>query len=362
MAISNAAKPPVRRLPSTVDVARKAGVSQTTVSFVLNPKTRAKVADATAQKVLDAIEELGYRPNILARSLVHGRTQTVGLVLPYLGSEYHAKIVYGIRDTLSQHGYQLLFMNAEPGSDAEATAVEFLLQQRVDAVICFVNAVTRNIAPDWLDSLWRAEVPAVVVDCPFYSDKVDTVVSDDISGMRSAVDHLYALGHRAICYIMDDSPAEYLPLRSRAFFERCAELGLASDQLIVYPTYASTPRGGWQRHEMMRVLKSDTPPTAFIGFNDFVFQDFLALGTESRPNIPRDVSLVGYCDSDFARWANLTSVSQNPSEIGVAAASRLLARLVDPALPVERIEVQTSLIVRGSTTPPRETQREPATN
>lgn len=343
-----------KRAPSTIDVARRAGVSQTTVSFVLNAGTRSKVADETAKRVLDAIEELGYRPNKLARSLVHGRTQTVGLVLPYLASDYHAEIVYGMRDTLLEHGYHLLFMNAEPGSQTEEVAIEFLLQQRVDAMLCFVNAKTRNIMPQWLDTLERAETPAVVIDCPFFADAVDTVVSDDVAGMRSAVDHLYELGHRVIGYIMDDSPADYLPLRSKAYFDRCAELALSTDNVIVYSTYSAPREPGAVAREMLSVLARPNPPTAFIGFTDYVFEDFLRLAPETRPAIPGRLSLVGFADTHLARFTNLTSVSQSPRAIGEAAAQRLLERLSNPSLPVTKIDVATKLIVRGSTAPPAE--------
>jgi LacI family transcriptional regulator len=323
------------------------------VSFVLNPQTRAKVADATATRVLDAIEELGYRPNTLARSLVHGRTQTVGLVLPYLGSDYHAEIVYGVRDTLAEHGYHLLFMNASPGSKEEATAIDFLLQQRVDGILCFVNAVARNVAPRWLESIGQAELPAVVLDFPFYADAIDTVVSDDFGGMASAVEHLYGLGHRRICYICDDSPEEFLPIRSRSFVATCKRLGIDSERKIVYSAYSGQPVAGWVLRKMMNLLESNDSPTAFIGFNDYAFEDFLTLDNETRPRVPHDVSLVGYSDSHLARYANLTSVSQSPNAIGVAAVQRLMARMHDDTLPALRIDIPTSLVIRKSTAPPK---------
>lgn len=341
-----------KKIPSAFDVARRAGVSQTTVSFVLSPHRRGKVAQATVKRVLDAVAELGYRPNKLARSLAYGRSQTVGLTLPYLDSDFHAKIAYGIRETLLMHDYHLLIMNAAPGADAEGRIIDQLLQQRVDAIACFVNATTHSIAPAWIENLAAARVPAIVIDSPVFAGSIDAVVSDDDDGMRSAVEHLASLGHRKICYIADDSPDDILPVRTRAFVEHCKRLGLECGRRITFPVYERQSDSSGVILAMIEALRSPDPPTAFIGFNDLVLEDYLKSKDASLPEVPTEVSLVGYSDSFLARYSGLTSVSQDPYRMGVVAAERLLERLENPEMPPELIKTSTSLIVRQTTAPP----------
>lgn len=339
-----------KRNPSAFDVAREAGVSQTTVSFVLNDSTSPRISEATTKRVLDAVQKLGYRPNTLARSLVHGKSNTVGVLLPYLNSDYHEQLVLGLQSELQAHGYNVIIVYAVASDETEKDLVEFLLQHRVDAIACFLTASAQAHVPGWLTTLEQARVPVTIVDNQAFSAVADFAMSDDASGMRSVVNHLYDLGHRRISFLAGYWPDVATPARVVAFGEALAELGLTYDVRIGTDSSLTNDE---LSAAMVDLLESSNPPTAFVAQNDYMFESFVLNEMGTRYRVPEDVSLVGYGNTYLSKLAKISTVDQNPGALGKAIAIRLRARLDNTDLPLERVSSPTNLIDRGSTGPPR---------
>ncbi|HEY3330320.1 MAG TPA: LacI family DNA-binding transcriptional regulator [Capsulimonadaceae bacterium] len=336
--------------PSAFDVAREAGVSQTTVSFVMNGSTSPKISEATTKRVMDAIEKLGYRPNTLARSLAHGKSHTVGVLLPYLDSGYHQQLVAGLQEALHDQGYYVLFVYAVENDDMERRLVEFLLQHRVDAMACFLPIPSFVHVPSWLKTLEHAGVPATIIDNSGFCKYVDCAMSDDYAGMKDVVGRLYEQGHRRISLLAGCWPSDMIPDRVDGFGKALMEYGLTydvrlgADRDMTQEEYSNA---------MVALLEGSNPPTAFVAQLDFMFEHFLMFEAGHRYRIPEDVSLVGYGNTYLSKITRLSSVHQNPEFLGRAIAKRLLARLDNPDLPVQKITAPTTFIDRGSIGTPK---------
>ncbi|MGH2368573.1 MAG: LacI family DNA-binding transcriptional regulator, partial [Chloroflexota bacterium] len=182
------------------DVARAAGVSVATVSYVLNAGPRG-VSDEKRQRVLQAVAELGYRPNAIARSLRARRTNILGLVLPNSASPYFAALAHAIEEAAAARGYQVVVSNASDSPEREAAQIEALLRLRVDGLV-WIPADLRSTERHAARAV-RPDVPTVQVDRALAGggDSYDVVVPDNAGGGRLAADHLVALGHRRVAVV-----------------------------------------------------------------------------------------------------------------------------------------------------------------
>ena len=350
MAAETDSKNRKKRKPNVFDVARLAGVSQTTVSFVLNNRGTPRIPEETTKRVLDAVAQLGYRRNTIARSLAHGKTMTVGMVLSSFDGDFHGVIMRACQAVLTEQDYQLLFMYAEPGSAKESKIIQFFLEHRVDAMLCFAHDYSVYVVPEWLADIREEGIAGVLVDSVQFSDHIDSVGSDDIEGMYKGVKHLYDLGHRKICLISQNWEEDLLPDRVRGYGVALARLGLDYDVRLALNRES---RPSDISAEMAKILQSSDAPTAFVTYNDYVFEDFLMNQAGSRFRVPEDVSLVGYGNLYLSRFAKLTSVSQHPEARGRSAAECILSRLAQPDQSPRKIEIEPELVVRSTTAPPR---------
>jgi LacI family transcriptional regulator len=172
----------MRRKVSSQDVAHRAGVSRATVSFVLNGRTDLRIPEETQRRVLRAASELGYRPNGLARSLVRGKTQTVGVIVPRLDSPFTADIVNGIQEGCARRDHRVLLAYSRHEPDVEAKEAYALLEQRVDGILCVAGSRTLDETHRWLSQALAEHVPCVLVKQHLPDLPVDFVVSDDEHG------------------------------------------------------------------------------------------------------------------------------------------------------------------------------------
>jgi DNA-binding LacI/PurR family transcriptional regulator len=334
------------RKPSAFDVARVAGVSQTTVSFVLNDRDGQSISEGTRRRVLDAVKELGYRPNRLARGLAHGKTDTVGLLLPFLNSEFHEMVVMGLQEALQENGYRLLFAYTALQADTDDSMVDFLLQHRVDAMVCFSSGTVLGSMPRWLQVLEDEAIPAVIIDDKRFGSRFDCVVSDDRHGMKLAVQHLYDFGHRRVALFSAEWESSPVVDRCQGFENAMRELGMEVAEGIVVTNNISKDAAS---EIIERAMVSADGPTAFVSISDYVYEHFIMARREC---IPDRISLIGYADSYLSRLAGLTSVSQHPKLMGRAAGERLARRIEQPGLAPVIEHTQTSLTIRNSTAAP----------
>jgi len=338
------ADPPV----TLKDVAALARVHPATASRALNPETRLLVREDTAQRVLEAAAELGYRPNTVARSLRTRRSHSVGVLIPDLNNPLFPPIVRGIEDRLGEAGYTPLIVNTDNDADRERRHIETMLARQVDGLI----AATARLDVDPLAEAAAAGTPIVLVNRSFEDGSVSAVTVDDRQGISLAVSHVAGLGHRRIGHVAGPQNVSTGHRRYLGFLEAMDALGLDVELEYVSFSAAFTETEG--ATACAAVLAHRPRVTAIVAANDRLAMGcYDALAAEGL-SCPEDVSIVGFNDMPFIDRLRppLTSVRVPQREIGTTAAELLLAQLTDASEPPRELLLEPSLVVRASTAPP----------
>lgn len=328
------------------DVAKRANVSQTTVSHVLNNSTVITVPAETRQRVIDAIDALGYVPDQFARSLRTRRTMTIAAIIPDIANPFYPAFVRGIQDAVDPSGYDLITYNTDGAHEKEHKAVRALQNGRVDgAIMVLFRASARALHP-----LLERPMPIVRLEArakPAGNLPLDNVFVDDTAAARDAVTHLIARGHTRIGMV-----AGHIGPRSGRL--RGYELALADHAIAPDPDLI---RGGDQFVEtsgyvgMRELLALPRRPTAVFAANDLIAMGALLALHEAGLRVPHDMAVLGFDDIPAAKLMNppLTTVSQFQDSLGRRAAELLLERLSGRFSGAGRnIEMPYSLIVRES--------------
>jgi len=333
------------------DVAERAGVSVTTVSHVIN-ETR-PVSDELRQRVLSAIEELGYQPNVLARSLRRGKTHTIGVIVPDSVNPFFAEVARGIEDASFEHGYNVILCNSDGDLDKELLYTNVLAEKQVDGIL-FVAA---GVSTENIRALQARRMPLVVVDRKIPGVSVDEVLTDNARGGYLAARHLLDLGHRRIGCIT--GPSDVTPSAERVTGYRRAleEAGIPVDKTLIVKGDFQYESG---HQATCQLLSTDDPPTAVFACNDLMAIGTISAAVELGRKVPVDLSVVGFDDVRLASFTNpsLTTVVQPKYEMGVLAATMLLERIRDHNIPPRRQLLDVSLLVRQSTAPVKHAVRE----
>jgi DNA-binding LacI/PurR family transcriptional regulator len=325
--------------PTMEDVARLAGVSRALVSLVMRESP--KVSERSRRQVLAAAEQLGYRPNLLARNLASRRTMTIGVLLNDLHNPFFAEVADGILYAADQSDYRVLFSTGRVRPAAEAQAVEALLELRVDGIILLSPRLTTASI-----EATAADVPTVAVGRTLRSKIVDTVNNDEREGARLAVDHLVDLGHEQIVHIDGGRGAGGPP--RRAGYERAMHgHGLMPRTVNGDFTELSGARA------VTTLLKSGVVPTAIFAANDLSAVGALDRLDEEGLRVPEDISLIGYDNVGLAAMhhISLTTVDQPRAEMGRLAFETLLERIGRSRTTAVARAVSPSLVIRRSTAP-----------
>jgi DNA-binding LacI/PurR family transcriptional regulator len=322
-------------------VAARAGVSKSLVSLVMRDEPGASAE--TRRRVLHAAGELGYHPDSRARLLRSGRSRLLGVVFG-IQHAFHADLVTALYTAARETGYELALSAVTPDRD-ESEATAGLLQDRCEALILLGPQTPAAIL-----ARLATRLPVVVLARGVRSAAVDVIRTADADGMRLAVDHLAALGHRSIAHI-DGGRAPGAADRRRGYRDAMRRHGLDRHVRIV--------AGGLTEEEgaaAARALLGD-PPTAVTVFNDRCATGVLDVLGRHRLSIPDDVSVVGYDDSRLARLAhvNLTTIAQDTATMTRLAVARAVDRIDGSAVAHREIVVPPHLVVRGTTGPPRVT-------
>lgn len=330
------------RLPTIKDVAERAGVSKSLVSRVM--RGGGAVSQRRRAAVAAAAEDLGYRPNAVARSLVQQRSFHVGVVVSDLHNLFFAEVIDGVDDLAAERGYRSLITTGHRVPDAEAQALEMLLELRVDGVILLAP----RLGTPAIATAGRS-VPVAIVGASLRVPGVDIVVNDDSLGASLAVEHLASLGHRRIGMVDGGSGAGAVE-RLAGYEAAMQRLGLG-DQTIVAPG-DFTEEGG---HRGARsLLARDPPPTAIFAANDLAAVGALNAIEEAGFAVPRDISLIGYDNTALSslRHVSLTTVHQPRREIGRMAMQALLSRIEGTTWRARRVVLAPLLVPRDTTGPP----------
>ena len=331
------------------DVARVAGVHPATVSRALNEETRSLVNQETAQRVLRAAQELGYRPNPIARGLKTNRSYTIGVLIPDLTNPLFPPILRGIEDRLELAGYTPLVANTDNDPERELFDCQAMRARQVDGII----AATARSDHRLLDELMAAGIELVLVNRRLEGSPISSATPDDREGIRLAVQHLVELGHERIAHLA--GPLDYSTGgdRHHGFMEEMRAAGLEPDPDLILVGEAFTESEGARL--CAALLASGRELTAIAAANDLLALGCYDVFAERGVDCPRDISVVGFNDMPFAGRFQppLTTVHIPHYDIGVAAAELLLEELSAGAEERPRHRrLRPHLVVRGSTAAP----------
>ena len=326
--------------PTILDVAERAGVSKSLVSLVMRKSPHVSEEKRTA--VLQAVEELGYRPNAVARSLVRQRSHVLGVMLSNLHNPFFADVVNGIEDRALESGYRALFNSGKRVPEREAVALETLLELQTDGLILAGTLLDTKT----IDEAGKA-VPIVLIARATRSRVVDSVSGDDRAGARLAVDHLVSLGHRRIAHI-DGGGGAGARRRQAGYAAAMKKHGL--EPMIVTGSY--TEEGG--AAGVRQLLETKHKPTAIFAANDLAALGALQALSEAGRSVPEDVSLVGYDNAWLAglQHISLTTIDQPRHQLGTTAVELLIERLDKGQTDARHLVLAPSLVVRATTGPP----------
>jgi len=325
------------------EVAQAAGVSITTVSHVLN-QTRF-VSDELSARVLEAIRELNYQPNVLARGLRIGQTNTIGLVVPDNSNPFFAEVARIIVNEGFENGYNVILCNSDNDLEKEAAYIDVLVSKKVDGIIFITTAEEQA----HFQELVAREVPVVVADRELPEVSVDTVLVDNLAGGYSATRYLLELGHRRIGLITGLSSLTPSADRVAGYVNALAESGIDPDETLIVPG-----KFGYQDGEeaAVQLMSLPRPPTAIFACNDLMAIGALRALRNLQVPVPDLVSVVGFDDIELASavYPALTTVAQPTSEIATMSLKLLLNRIQrnDHTVGGRKEVLQPELIVRDS--------------
>ncbi|MFF3906794.1 LacI family DNA-binding transcriptional regulator [Streptomyces sp. NPDC001848] len=337
---------PRARRPRRADVARLAGVSPATVSFVLNRTAGQTISDETRQRVLQAVAELDYRPNRAAQGLRQGRSATIGFVSHDVDfGVFAASAIKGAHEASLRHGNLLLLVNTGASNRQAAQLVADLLDRQVDALIFAAVGTKSVVLPD--DA---RRVPTILLNCFVPDDSVPAILPDEVRGGREATQALLDLGHRDIAYLTGTVSAWATKARLRGFREALRGAGLDPRNHTVMPGNYHADSG----YELARKLLRRGPrPTAIMCGNDRMAVGAILALLEAGVRVPEDVSVMGY-DDQFQLAAEvhpaLSTVRLPYDVMGRLAAEQLAAG--EPAVGNGRTLVHCPLVMRDSTAAP----------
>lgn len=330
------------------DVAQLAEVHPGTVSRALNETTRLLVNPETAERVLRAADQLGYRPNRIARGLKTSRSHTIGVLIPDITNPLFPPILRGIEDRLDAAGYTSLIVNTDNDPERERVYLEVMRGRQVDG---FISATAR-LDRELMAELAGGGTPLVLVNRSLEDGPVPAVTIDDRRGIGLAVEHVAGLGHERIGHVAGPQNLSTGHRRHTGFVEamRSARLRTPAKR-IRFAAYFTEDEGARAAGEL---LDGAAELTAIVAANDL-----LAIGCydalQSRGlRCPDDISIVGFNDMPLVDRLRppLTSVRVPQREIGQVAADLLLEQLSGAGDPATEILLEPTLSVRGSTAPP----------
>ena len=334
------------------DLAQYLGVHKSTVSRAMDADRRHLVAADLLQRIEAAARELGYRPNHAASALSRGRSKTVGVLVPDITNPVFPPILRGIEDALDEEGYFALLANTlRPDSsvDAAQVAVERMQAQRVEGFL--VATATRDDL--WLESLRQSGTQIVLINRTDGRGHLPAVISDDMLGMRLAVDHLVALGHQRIAHLAGPATLSTGLARRLGFEQAMQQHGLKAKAVAFAETY--TVESGEVAMQTLLAKRAQTQFTAVVAANDLLALGGLQVLKRAGLKVPRDVSVVGHNDMQLLDQVNppLTSVRIQHYEMGFRAARLLIDALRQrPGSQEATVVLRPQLVVRASSASP----------
>lgn len=330
------------RVVTSMDVAKLAGVSQTSVSRVFNDDSSRGVKQETREKVLAAAKELGYKPNIIARSMISRKTDIIGLVIGNPVGPFYTKIITSLTAKIQEMGKQCLIFTVDSEQDIDRL-LERVLQYQVDGIIITAAALSREMANLCVEN----DTPIVLFNRFVPGLNASSVYCDNIEAGRAVAEYVAESGHKNIAHITYKKDSSSVLERKFGFYGKLREFGIYS---VIEEVADYTYESGY--NAALKLLTRENRPDAI-----FCTSDLMAMGAMDAARfkmglkIPGDLSIIGFDDIPMASWEayDLTTINQ-PVELLVDETVNTLSQLIDnPATgPVSKM-LKMKLVKRGST-------------
>lgn len=339
----------MKKKTSLADIARELGVSKTLVSMVLNGKgSENGINEDTQKKVWAKANELNYKPNMMARSLRMGRSNTIGLIVADISNAFYAKMCRAVEDAASQKGFHVLFGSSDENAEKERSLIQMLRDRQVDGLIISTTLENNRDIQELIDD----KFPTVLIDRFIPGLPVPFVTADNHQGASIAVDHLIAHGARRIGQLtISPSHLTSMTERTRGYRDALERHGIAFDKALVREVPYDNIREGI-RKEVPALLSGPSPVDALFVLNNNLTMATLEVLAELQKSIPQDVAIVSFDDIELFKFVapGVTAVAQPIEEMGRRAVELLLDKVLngDNALSEEKVFLPTELIARGS--------------
>lgn len=327
---------------SIKDVAAKAGVSIATVSHVLNG-TR-PIRPHTRQRVMTAVQELGYSQNQAARNLASGKSTFLGLIVSDVRNPFFPEITAAFQDEALLHGMDALVLNTNYDAERMLNSVRRLVGLQVPGVAILTSQIDQSM----IEMLARQRIAAVYLDLGRVDHSISNILVDYEHGIAEALEYLTSLGHTEIAYVGGPPRLPSARRRKQAFIDTAQRLGVQPGRTV---DSDFTVKGAYAA---CSALLGESAPKAIVAGNDLTAIGVLHCAYDAGLRVPDKLSVVGFDDILFAEYTQpaLTTVAVARTEIGKVAFDALWAMLADPELNGREFRVATRLVVRQSASPP----------
>lgn len=347
------------------DVAERAKVSKTLVSRYINKK--GGVGKEAQGRIESAIQELNYRPNALARSLVMKRTHSVGILIDDISSTFVVPLIEGFErgalDIDKEQQYTILYVSSNGNAEKKRRQLDYLTQGRVDGIILYGSTVFDD---DLIRHLAQTNFPLVLVENDLSNANLNKIVIDNTGGAFTATEHLIKLGHRKIAHIGGDLNLKITTDRMNGFVNALQEYSIPIDRnLILFPDFTGLENqdndfGTYRKmfytrgyEEMQRLIQTDKVPDAVFSASDLSAFGAIRALTDHGLRVPEDVSVIGFddetADASLPYATPITTMRQPLAQAGYESIQMLIGSLEHPGSPVQRRLLYTQLIKRQTT-------------
>ncbi|RAI94201.1 LacI family DNA-binding transcriptional regulator [Algoriphagus yeomjeoni] len=325
---------------SITDIANALQVTPSTVSRALNGG--GKVSEKKRLEIISLAKKLGYRPNPIAKSLLANRTQTIGLILPEFTHHFYSRVLAGIESITSKAGYQLLICTSNENQNQEIKSTLTLLDARVDGILATISKMNDKF--EHIQEVMDSGTPLVLVDR--FSEEIETpyVISDDFKGAFSAVDYLCQIGCKNILHIKGPDNLSTTFNRFMGYKEALRKHNMPLKEELVLES--SDPK----LVEKIRLCLTRHQVDGAFTYSDYLAFEIYKLASQLKIQIPEELSVIGYADEPISTYISptLSTVNQQPFEMGAMSARYLLNKINDPEVALEVKNLETKLMIRES--------------